>query len=83
VKQTSNKTKKTEILSVHNYSPPKSQYFVEPPFVAISTASLYKLGTTSHWDSSILGKTAPAPSSWMNSAGVQHSLSHTTDSQLD
>ena len=28
-------------------------------------------------------KTAPAPSSWMGSAGVQQSLNHTTDSQLD
>ena len=29
------------------------------------------------------GKTAPAPSSWMGSAGVQQFLSHITDSQLD
>uniref|UniRef100_A0AAZ3QA65 NACHT domain-containing protein n=1 Tax=Oncorhynchus tshawytscha TaxID=74940 RepID=A0AAZ3QA65_ONCTS len=29
------------------------------------------------------GKTAPAPSSWMGSTGVQQSVSHSTDSQLD
>ena len=40
VKQTRNRTKKTENLSVHNYSPPKSQYFVEPPLAAITAASL-------------------------------------------
>jgi hypothetical protein len=40
VKQTRNKTKKTENLSVHNVSPPQSQYFVEPPFAAITAASL-------------------------------------------
>ena len=27
-------------LSVHNYSAPKSQYFVEPPLAAITAASL-------------------------------------------
>ena len=32
VKQTRNESKKTENLSVHNYSPQRSQYFVEPTF---------------------------------------------------
>uniref|UniRef100_A0A8C7TGE4 Gamma-glutamyltransferase 1b n=1 Tax=Oncorhynchus mykiss TaxID=8022 RepID=A0A8C7TGE4_ONCMY len=39
VKQTTNKTKKQN-LSLHNYSPPQSQYFVEPHFAAITAASL-------------------------------------------
>jgi hypothetical protein len=39
VKQTRNKTKKQN-LSVHNYSPPQSQNFVEPPFAAITASSL-------------------------------------------
>jgi hypothetical protein len=34
--QTNKKSdKKTENLSVHNYSPPESQYFVESPFAAL------------------------------------------------
>ena len=71
---------KKQNLSLHNYSPPKSQYFVEPPFAAITAASLL-IYVSSHWDFFPIhqGKTAPAPSSWMGSAGVQQSLSHTTD----
>jgi hypothetical protein len=41
-------------MSVHNYSPPQSQYFVEPIYTAITDASLLgyisKLGTSNHWD---------------------------------
>ena len=33
--------KKTENLSMHNYSPSQNQYFVEPPFAAITAASLF------------------------------------------
>ena len=52
VKQTRNKTKKLKLLSMHNYSPPQSQYFVELPFAAITAAKslgvcLYKLGILS------------------------------------
>ena len=74
---------------MHNYSPPQSQYFVEPPFAAITAASLlgYVSISLAHLAQGFLpilqGKTAPAPSSWMGSAGIQQSLSHTTDSQLD
>ena len=72
---------------MHNYSPPQSQYLFEPPFAAITAASL--LGYVSISLAHIIAKpilqskTAPAPSSWMGFAGVQQSLSHTTDSQLD
>ena len=74
---------------MHNYSPSRSQYFVEPPFAAITAASLlgYVSINLAHLATGIFAhssrKTAPAPSSWMGSAGVQQSLSHTTDSQLD
>ena len=87
VKQTRNKTKKTGNLSVYNYSPPQSQHFVEPTFAAITAASLlaYVYISLAHLAAGILtilqGKTAPAPSSWMGSAGVQQSRS--TYSQLD
>ena len=40
MKQTRSETKITENLSVHNYSSHQSQYFVEPPFAAITAASL-------------------------------------------
>jgi hypothetical protein len=71
---------------MHNYSPTQSQYFAEPPFAAITAASI--LGYVSiSWPLGFLpilqGKTAPAPSRLMGSTGVQQSLSHTTDSQLD
>ena len=62
---------------MHNYSPHQSQSFVEPPFAANTAASLL-----AHL-AIIQGKTAPAPSTWIGSPGVQQSLSHTTDSQLD
>ena len=63
---------------MHNYSTPQSQYFVETPFPAITAANLlgYVSISLAHQ-----GRTAPDPSSWMGSAGVQQSLSHTTDSQ--
>ena len=77
-------------LSVHNYSPPQSQHFAEPPFSAIAAANLkgYVSISLAHLATGIFfpilqGKIAPAPSSWMGYAGVQQSLSHTTDSQLD
>ena len=90
MEQTRNKTKKTESLSVHNYSPPQSQYFVEPPLAANTTASLlgYIFISLAHLATGIFsilqGKTAPDdPSSWMSATGVQQSLSHTADTQFD
>ena len=81
VKQKRNKTtKKSENLNVHNYSPPQRQYFAEPPFAAITAASLlgYVSISLAHLATGFLpilqGKTAPAPSRWMGSAGVQKSL---------
>ena len=65
---------------MHNYSPPQSQYFVEPYFAAITAANLLGYVSISlvHLATGILsilqGKTAPAPSSWMGSAGVEQSL---------
>ena len=80
---------KTENFSVHKYSSPQSQYFVEPPFSAITAASLLRYVSISlaHLDTGILpnlqGKTAPAPLSLMGSAVVQQSLSQTTNSELN
>ena len=88
VKQTTNKTKKQKTRACITIQPHKSQYFVEPPFAEITAASLlgYVSRSLAHLATGIFalfqGKTASAPSSWMGSASVQQSLSHTTDSQL-
>jgi hypothetical protein len=64
-------------------------YFVDQPFSAITVASIlgYVSISLAHLATGIVAhsssQSAPAPSSWMGSGGVQHSLSHTTDSQLD
>ena len=81
--------KKTENLSVRNYSPPQSQYFVGPPIAAITAASIlgYPSINSAHLANGIYAhysrQNCPAPSSLIGSAGVQQSLSHTTDAQLD
>ena len=85
--------KKKKNLSVHNYSPPPKSILniiiVEAPFAAIQLQVSWGMSLQA-WHILPLGflpihqgKTAPAPSSWMGSAGVQQSFSHTTDCQLD
>jgi hypothetical protein len=52
-------------------------------YVSISLAYVsISLAYLANWEVFAWAK-IPSPSSWMGSAGVQQSLSHTTDSQLD
>ena len=79
--------KMCEKCGVHLYSAPRSQYFVEPPFFAITAASLFgKVSTSfSHLESDIFAhsKIAQALSVWMESVCEQQFPSLATDSQLD
>ena len=87
VKQTRNKTKKLKTWACITIHPP--QQFVEPPFVAITAASL--LGYVSiglaHLATGIFAHSTRQNCSssfkLLGSAGVQQSLIHTTDFQLD
>ena len=74
MKQTRNKIQKTENLSVHNSSPPQSQYIVKTPFAAIIAASLlgYVSISLAHLATGISAH-----------SGVQQSSSHTADTQFD
>ena len=87
VKQTRNKTNKTENLSMHNYSPPQSQYFVEPPFAAITAAHLlgYVSISLAHLATGIFAHSSRQTCSFKldRFCWCTAILSHTTDSQLD
>ena len=89
VKQTRSNTKKLKTWACITIHPPRSilcrATFCSNYRCKALVVCRCKLGTSIHWDFILIlqGKTAPAPSSCMGSAGVQQSLSHTTDSQLD